>query len=230
MAPTNRGLVQPIIVIPGTHWDTITAVALASVTALYEGTHTDTDDTSAAQWLTWLHTGFTKSVRKVKNVNQLSKVVKVMVELGYEPRYYTVRERHQADSAQAVAFMPLSYDDFPKELSRLQVSGLDCVRERDTHEYKGFLAPRTVPEISLLDSMTTGKAAAQAAHALGLWSTLQTDSAIETWLGDPHLVLNVVQDIVENDQTSIYVRDRGHTEVEPGTITARLSTPRGVGL
>ncbi|SDK36547.1 hypothetical protein SAMN05216282_105118 [Cryobacterium psychrotolerans] len=55
--------------------------------------------------------------------------------------------------------MPAHHEDSPREISRLQVSGLDLAHERDRFRRPGAVAPHI--EINTDVTMSTGKTAAQ---------------------------------------------------------------------
>lgn len=75
--------------------------------------------------------------------------------------------------------------------------------------------------------MTTGKAAAQTAHALCAWLLSQSPQDRADWLAYPGLTVDENDCFVEyehepEDPGVIVIRDNGLTEVAPGTATARV--------
>lgn len=192
----GSGLVQPIAVVPGTHEDTVRAVALASALALGAGISAQ-DETVRAPWSAWLSERFTKSVRRMRRPAEIRRVDELRAELDHE----TV----VIGSAAATAFTPMAYADFPPALSKLQVSGLDQERTGD-----GDDPGPSVPRVVLTDavSMSTGKSAAQAAHALGLWVLTGDPTSVGAWVQAPRLHLA-----------------HGLTEIAPHTTTAILIPP-----
>lgn len=127
------------------------------------------------------------------------------------------------DSA-AVATVPMPYATYPKVLAKAQVAGTDLPRDNT------ILKSATGPQVHLLGTLSTGKAAAQAAHALWLWALPQlTDapSALAAWAldGMPMSVstarAEVLTDLAGHGPV---VRDAGLTEVAPNTVTAVVST------
>lgn len=184
-------LVQPICIDKAaTHHQAIADAASASVLAYLA------DPTNPA-WEEWLDGAHTKTVRRARARD-------------LDPLGLTA-------AGVARAGVPMTYEDMPRSVTRLQVSGTDL--------------PRTEPDvvaspvtIAVLDTLTTGKAAAQAGHALWAWMLpLLTD--------DPEKVadfaargapVNIVT-VTDADLPLIaghQVRDNGLTEIPAGTLTA----------
>lgn len=124
------------------------------------------------------------------------------------------------------AFVPGPTDAVPRELSRLQVGGTDMPRDGDKVP-TGDADLMTValnPQVE----MTTGKAAAQTGHAAQLaWMALQPPELaplLRRWQAEEFGVQVVVPGEREwrglLPTVPVVVRDAGHTEVEPGTLTA----------
>lgn len=200
-------LVQPILTLrrEGTHVGVITAVALASVRAYRD--HPD-----LPEWDQWLAGSFTKSVRSFKAD------IDILVTRRDETPHSTCAVGH----AFAVAYAPHPADAFPRHIKRAQVAGLDRDKPEPAtvlpHDGKGLFV--------VLDSsvgMSTGKAAAQAAHALFSAHLLRalphfrgidTDRARIVW-AHPGLMREIV-----SDRRATVIKDNGRTEVAPGTVTA----------
>jgi hypothetical protein len=202
-------LVQTIIVKPSTHFDTIAAAALASGLAMVHA------DLSSDPWSAWLSGSFTKSVRRVKRPIELERIRA----LGLTSTEIAVGD------AVALSFVPAHHEHSPPAISRLQVSGLDLARESDRFQRPGAVTPHI--EINADVSMSTGKTAAQVAHALGAWLLAQPLSTRWAWAGAPGLNIGEVgfADYAAqgpDDASIITIVDNGLTEIAPGTATARV--------
>lgn len=212
---STPSLVQAIAVAPGTHFQTVAAVSIASAVS---ATHAPAGHTS---WSAWMGQAFTKTVRRAKRPIEIET-------LENDP---LVAHRHQLGSARAFAYAPMAYDDFPSHLRKLQVANLDVDRSLDPHldhwesptdSARGPLDPLVV--INRDVPMSTGKTAAQVAHALVAWShRLPRDSQLE-WAQNPSLRLLVADLDRIPEAGSITIRDNGLTEVVPGTATVRIAT------
>lgn len=202
----DSGLVQPILVGPsGGHTDVITTAMQASTSALLNRL----PGTDAA-WDEWLSGAFTKSVRHV-NATRFDRAVEMLGDIGghlFESRY----------GACAVAFTPMRYQDFPKLISRARVAGLDRPRRPDPPASPG---PWVVLNSDVV--MTTGKAAAQASHAL--MAQVLRDGADS--LGTAGIAGVKVRTVSGGEFARLadaaphaVIRDAGFTEVAPGSATA----------
>lgn len=204
--------VQPIVVDKaGTHEATVTVAALASVLTFL---HRDPDDTPAFE--AWLSGPFTKTVRRAPS-GQLEPIVQAhagaLVHLG---------------PSRAVALKPVRYTDLPREVSRLQVSGTDFPRavvERPED------APHPPLYVAVEETLTTGKAAAQAAHALFAWVLQAAPEQVTGFLSAPmglrveFVPAGELADLAQALR-NVPIRDNGLTEVAPGTLTA-VAVPDG---
>lgn len=103
----NNNPVQPIIVVPRGHLATAAAGAVAAGMAFCS--------LGSPLWKEWMDGAYTKSVRRASKPAQICKVAEC--ELPHV--------RVELDEVVAFAFAPLPYPAWPKELRRLQVSGLD---------------------------------------------------------------------------------------------------------
>lgn len=198
--------VQPILVDKaGSHLATIKCAAAASVLAWFH-----TGQVSPEPWQAWLSGPFTKTVRRGSS-NQLDRAVAadpsgVRVHLG---------------ASRAVAFTPVRYADLPRGIAGLQVSGtnLPVMTERELREHRA-------PVRLVVDrALTTGKAAAQAAHALFGWATRAHPAEVGVWYARPLTVQVQLVDatgLAEEARTAgaVVIRDAGYTEVAPNTLTA----------
>ncbi|MCL2091978.1 MAG: hypothetical protein FWH11_12415 [Micrococcales bacterium] len=202
----SDALVQPIVVDKaGTHLATIRAAAVASVLCWYAGRLDEV-------WAVWLSGPFTKTVRRAKTAQVLA--------LAQMPGSVTVGR--PGDPGFAVALPPVRYTDLPREIVRLQVSGTDLPRD------PALAGDDDCPVALLLrDDLTTGKAAAQAAHALMAWALPKADGmggevdALVEHAGPPvSLVDPELLEKAARRPGTVAIRDNGLTEVEPDTLTA----------
>jgi hypothetical protein len=204
--------VQAIVVAPTTHLETIAAAAIAS------GLATLAPDLESPYWDTWVHGLFTKSVRRVSKESQARRIDALDIP----------KVRFSVGGATAWAFAPTPYAEWPKDLSRLQVSGLDLRNNDDADEYivpTAAAHPHVV--INRDVDMTTGKAAAQAAHAACLWLLHAPKHVRDEWQAGPGLSLTV-GDVHSVAPERIEVHDSGLTEIAPNTLTAVVGTPPAV--
>lgn len=209
-------LVQPIVLLvdktnPAGHVDAITAAAIASVCAYRNALDAGTD---AAAWKTWLSGRFTKSVRRAD--------AKTFWKLAVDPEL-TANGAARIGLAKAIAYAPTTYEDLPKKLSRLQVSGTDLP------ELPASAArPRRGDPIILLNGdlgMSTGKAAAQAAHALFAWQlnrgSTDPDVAFQQLLNARALIASGQEfQGLKVLAAGPLIVDAGLTEIAPNTATA----------
>lgn len=196
--------IQPIVLLvdreePAPELDGILAVAIASVAAYRHDIDRGPD---MGPWNEWLVGAFAKTVRRADRKS-----------------FSRVRDEFEGTqvsvgTAEALAFAPLRAHDMPKQLAKLQVSG--------TKLPAGIPSPATGggPSI-LLNSdlgMSTGKAAAQAAHALFAWHLL---SGGET---SAATVRYVTRDEIDAARAAhpaaVAIEDAGRTEIAPGSLTA----------
>lgn len=205
--------VQPVVVDrAGTHLATIRSAALASVLCWRA-------QSALAEWDSWLAGPFTKSVRRAKPTQ-----VEALAAL---PGALVVRSPEGAGTA--VGFPPVRYDELPREISRLQVSGTDLPREEHGDEHDLVHDERSPLTLAVRDDLTTGKAAAQAAHALFAWALTADADVLAAWEEAPLVPVRLVQPaLLERLAVSagaVPIRDSGLTEVEPDTLTA-VAVPR----
>lgn len=202
-------MVQPIAVLKtGTHWATIKAAAAASALAYL------TEPTPGPEWEAWLGGPFAKSVRRADQ--------RALVQVRQSVPHVEV----QMHGAVAVATRPYAYAELPRPLARLQVAGTDLPRE----EVPRCAAPLFVVRLAASLDMTTGKSAAQAAHAVFsvVRDVLSPDDRAR-WLEDPSR-FDVVAAGDDDVATSavcapVVIRDAGHTEIAPGSLTATADLP-----
>ncbi len=208
----STGLVQVIVLLvdresPAPEPDGIAAVALASVLACAA-------DPSNPAWERWLSGPDTKSVRRAdaKNYAKTATAHPEAIEATH-------------GRAAAMALPPLPMDALPKALARLQVSGTEL--PAGTTEPVAAGLPVIVLNQDL--EMSTGKAAAQAAHALFAWVLELGPERRTDWIRAGHDVSVTWMREVELLASAAtagagpLIRDAGHTEIAPGSATAHVA-------
>lgn len=197
----DAGLVQPIVVgRDGSHEDTIVAAATAAVDVWWA-----TADDPA--WRLWLGSAFTKSVRHT-NLRELAKVAALC------PIEATV-----VGGAVAYGMLPVSYEAMDRRVRRCQVAGLDLERADRPVDVSG---PGLLVSVNAGLGMSTGKAAAQVAHALFLHALTADRLPVAVWAasGFP-FTLDAAGVHFDRPAPTVEVRDAGFTEIAPGSITVR---------
>jgi peptidyl-tRNA hydrolase len=217
--------VQPIVLLidktdPAPEADGILAAALASVSAYASDLLNSCGDTTS--WEAWLDGRFTKSVRRA-DVKAYSKVVN---ELHGEATEAVVGR------ARALAFRPAPYEQYPQVLSRLQVSGTHLPQASGTHRASYEKAPTPVIVLNADLGMTTGKAAAQASHALFAWFLTLDEDTQRAWAGKLtgdvlFLDADDFRDFVVKAVPGSVIVDAGLTEIAPSSTTAYVMVPTG---
>ncbi|MET4143994.1 aminoacyl-tRNA hydrolase [Arthrobacter sp. UYCo732] len=214
----TSSLVQPIVLLvdkndPAGHRDSIVAAAIASTSAyaktLEPGAERD------RSWEQWLSGRFTKSVRRA----DLKAFTKLESDEAFQHESHVV-----VGKAKAMAYLPSAYEDMPKSLTRLQVSGTDLPD-----------APLTAPSrrrsgdpIIVLNGalgMSTGKSAAQAGHALFAWQLNRGEMDGELTsirLASTDLIIASAEEFetLQTVAASQLIVDSGLTEIDPNTATA----------
>lgn len=214
---TTYSLVQPIMLLvdknnPAGHADAVAAAAIASVgayiNALASGINAD-------NWEAWLSERFAKSVRRAD--------AKTFAKLAADPVLANSGSA-SVGSARAMAYAPTTYDQMPKQIARLQVSGTNLPEQPATPpptQHSGD--PVIVLNGSL--GMSTGKASAQAAHALFAWHLRWRDTDLEArsrQLLSTGLAIATARefDQLREGAAGPLIVDAGLTEIAPGTATA----------
>mgnify|MGYP005983303769 CR=1 FL=1 len=204
-------MIQPIAVLkdpadPAGHEETCLAAALASaaaITAFPEDEH----------WEPWYVSGQGKSTRrgKPKDLRAVEAQGAVVVHVG-----------RAVAAAQAPTTYPLT-----GRMKQLQVAGTELEHTGEAVQHS-VPAPEGVPVLHLgvdtsLD-MSTGKAAAQSAHAAFEWAVRLTPEAREAWMqaGQPSVLTPLDARAMRKTrkQATVQIRDAGHTEIAPGSRTA----------
>lgn len=205
--------VQSVVLLrSGSHEEAIRAVAESSVRAWLQSQ----DDPA---WAAWLSGPFVKSVRRAK--------AGAFWKLAEDDA-----DNHalvQVGDAAAIAYTPTRYADMNPVIAKLQVSGTDFQRA-------GWTDPEQSSHVWVVMNddlgMSTGKAAAQAAHALFAYA-LQTDRDLDPHWQDTitgfHLT-GVSRDkfAALSPTATVLIQDAGRTEVEPGSATALAMTGSAV--
>lgn len=199
-------LVQPIILRidkedPSSEDEGLSAVARASVIAYLQ-------DPQNPDWQQWASQAFAKSVRRA-NPKMFAKVLEMFPEQMVS----------EVGKAQAVGLPPLPAADLPKLIAKLQVSGTQLPKADEVLDAKINIVLNKSLE------MSTGKAAAQAAHALFAWLTEAPAESVEAWLqshapvGIRHLPRKDFEQL-SRQAVGPVIQDAGRTEIEPGSVTA----------
>lgn len=199
-------LVQPIILRidkedPSSEDEGLSAVARAAVIAYLQ-------DPQNPDWQQWADQAFAKSVRRA-NPKMFAKVLEMFPEQMVS----------EVGKAQAVGLPPLPAADLPKLIAKLQVSGTELPKSEEILNSQVNIAVNASLE------MSTGKAAAQCAHALFAWLTESDGQGIEAWLkvhapvGIRHLPRKEFNALSRKASGPV-IQDAGRTEIEPGSTTA----------
>lgn len=189
-------LVQPIVVDNKSFdslEDMVSRVAVASLLSLL-----DQDDEIIKEWVA---TGQRKTVRRVKSSSKLDRAEK----LDYSLRVDGV-----------VAARLQHYDEFDSVLKSAQVSGWGEYE----NTFAGWHENPTFDTVLVNDSvnMSPGKLATQVAHVL---VSQYADTGIVLCRDETVAIEFVPQ--YQLEQCRWVIRDNGHTEVEPGTVTVGLN-------
>lgn len=218
--------VQPIVVAKtGTHETTVLVSALASV-GVWSESHADSPF-PAANYEHWLSGPFTKTVRRA-STSQVDVLIAWAAKNKIPCSVATI------DGSIALAFPPMRYEDMLKRIARLQVSGTDFVwMNKPGVRLNPDPLRRKPVTVAVNADLSTGKAAAAAAHALWAWmlpiahSARRADTAFfDSWkdAGRPFALTFVSQEVLLRMKAagnSAYpVVDSGLTEVAPSTTTA----------
>lgn len=121
--------------------------------------------------------------------------------------------------AEVIAFAPMRLSEQPKELKKLQVTGLNS-NDSSSMEYKSSEAHLLVTVNENLE-MSTGKVVAQVGHAIQLFLMYGNKAEVKAWT-EGGLYLKVVRSekLDETTTNGIVVHDAGFTEVPSGSLTA----------
>lgn len=211
MQPSDT--VQPIVLLvdkedPAAHLDAVAAAAAAGVSA-YARRESD------EAWDNWVFGRFTKTVRRAGP--------KAFAKLAAHAPSGTV----VVGRARAVAFEPITYEEMPKALRALQVSGTQLPDGEPAAEAPE--APRIVLNADL--EMSTGKAGAQAAHALLAWYLTLPAGERTAWcdggcrVGVRPAAGADFRTLAAAPGAGPLIVDAGLTEIAPDTATAFVAAP-----
>ncbi|GAA1670266.1 peptidyl-tRNA hydrolase [Fodinicola feengrottensis] len=196
---------------PPAHTDALTAAARAVVVLL-----ADPRSAEGGEWHDEVHAWMTDRIRKVV---RRARGIHWRVAEGLPG--VTVR----VGTAQVRAFPPSLVTELPKELSRLQVAGIELT-DPDAADRDNRIPNVTTPTLWLTPeaTMTTGKAMAQVGHASMLLAAYSDRDRLAAWADADFPVLVRAATKPEwaelvTRKDAVAVRDAGFTEVEPGTIT-----------
>lgn len=204
--------VQPVVVLKtGSHEATVRLGVLASLLVGVEASQPE----AQARFDAWLSGPFTKTVRRA-STGALVKALDSLRAEGAPVKYL------EAEGAAVVATWPYPREELPKLLSKLQVSGTDF--PRGGAEEASLPRPETVA-LSVLSTLTTGKATAQAAHALWQWWLQATEEERGSWRAAAcpltlHLLSAEELAVLAEAHPSRGIWDAGLTEIAPHTLTA----------
>lgn len=221
-------LVQPILVtLTGTHVETIHAAAAASC-SMWLDFAAGGDPTRVDVWARWLSGAFTKTVRRVKQL----------------PAPYVLDGAHTrtavSGKAAAMAFDPMLPESFARPVRRAQVQGTQARLSGAEWPAAGTKHATAMVQVLVRGSlrMSTGKAAAQAAHAaMGAVLAARGRGVRLADLADAveHMHVRLIDDdqafyaqVVSGAGWTL-IKDAGRTEVDPDTLTsaARIRTCDG---
>lgn len=203
---TGDHLNQPILLDrASTHAQAVHDAAAASLGVFLESLATGDVD---PRWEPWLADAWTKVARRATTATIST------VAAEYPGAALRIGD--------ALAMVPMEVADQPRLVARAQVAGTDLPLSSDTCGHDGPVS------VLLLDRLTTGKAAAQAAHALWAWAkpalTDEPETILDWWRnGHPfqvHLADEARLRSAVTDRAAALVRDAGRSEVSPGTLTA----------
>jgi peptidyl-tRNA hydrolase len=189
----------------GSHQEAIAAVAVAAL----EGYRASSAEQEI--WDRWMNEGDGgKTVRRA-NDKDFAKV----------SQRTDVIATSEVGEAKVLAFLPVAYTEMDSVIRRLQVGNTDFER-KEMPEVAG--APTIVLNLDL--GMSTGKSAAQAAHALLAWWDLSSRQTRDEWVENGHNI-NVVEvsgELFRSESSLVdpfaVIHDAGHTEIESGSATA----------
>lgn len=193
----------------------LAAVALASVNAFLA-------DPADPAWRTWLSGPVGKSVRRA-DAKTFARIVEAFAdELG--------GVEGEVGRGLAIGFRPAPKDAVPKKVAKLQVSG--TVLPREERPAEGGPAPESADGVVLVLNdglgMSTGKAAAQSAHAMFAWllGAIRRDpQRVDAWLAAEQPTTVRFASSAEFARLSRHasgprIQDAGRTEIAPGSATA----------
>lgn len=191
-----------------THEDAIMAASRATVQMLHAVASDTASDSAREAVQRWRSGRIRKVVRRAKGASWGRALNTGAVFVSTE------------NSTNAAAFIPCRIDELPADLARLQVSGLDLPRKESFCSVEGLPTVALTPYLPL----TTGKACAQAAHALQLYYEKLPAEEAAKWAAEG-FPFNFILPDKETwkelaDSADVVVHDAGFTEIPAGSRTA----------
>ncbi len=191
---------------PPAHTDVLVAAARAVVALLTDPRTTDPGTALHAAVRRWRAGRIRKIARRARGARWERTAALAHVEAA-------------AGSAVVRAFAPHPRDAAPPELAALQVGGLE-LDDPEGWTPPSTTAPALTVRLAPGVAMSTGKAVAQVGHAAQLALEQLDARAVEAWLASGAGVRVLTGRPVLAPHQRVHVRDGGHTEVAPGTLTA----------
>lgn len=122
------------------------------------------------------------------------------------------------NSSEVIVFAPMRMSEQPKELKKLQVTGLNST---DTTSAAESEKPHLLVQVNDRLNMSTGKTVAQVGHAVQLFLLYGNKEETTDWLtSGASLRVVKTKNPTNTTVTGIVVRDAGFTEVPSGSLTA----------
>jgi peptidyl-tRNA hydrolase len=124
-------------------------------------------------------------------------------------------------STLSIALLP-PYDitSIPESLQKLQVSGLDLVRDESFVFKKNVEASGLYVSLNPEVKISTGKSMAQISHAVQLAIFNANKRELSAWEANGKPIYLADWSAL-NSESVVEIQDAGFTEVEPGTVTAK---------
>lgn len=124
------------------------------------------------------------------------------------------------EGVEVMVFAPMRVSQQPKELKKLQVSGLDSEDKFPANlGNRGHRCLNVTVDEKL--GMTTGKLTAQVGHAVQLFMMYANESSVQRWLSHGSVIkVTRSTEMPDVELVDIVVHDAGLTEVPSGSLTA----------
>lgn len=122
------------------------------------------------------------------------------------------------NGTQVIVFAPMRISEQPKDLKKLQVTGLNSSNSSSMEIGK---VSHLLVQVNDSLSMSTGKVVAQVGHAIQLFIMFGNADEVQSWeQSGCHLKVVRAENLNESTATGIIVHDAGFTEVPSGSLTA----------
>lgn len=130
----------------------------------------------------------------------------------------TTRFMGEHNGVQVIAFAPMRLSTQPRDLKKLQVTGLNSTDSSSADiENESHLLVRVNETLN----MSTGKVVAQVGHAVQLFLMYGKQEETAHWLENgSRLKVIRTENVLKSETTAIIVHDAGYTEVPSGSMTA----------